>query len=58
MGQQIEIRFAWWQHGPYTPLTDLTVDIADDEWIINVESVPPNPSTGSGTRVWIARLAS
>lgn len=32
------------------------VEIADDEFIVNVETIMPNPSVGVGVRVWIGKL--
>lgn len=32
-----------------------TVYLLPDERIVSVETVPPNPAIGAGTRVWIAR---
>jgi hypothetical protein len=37
---------------------NIVVELHDDEWIVNVETIPPNPTTGVGVRTWIARLAS
>lgn len=56
MTQRVELRYEFQRSPIHQPAVD-HVDIADDEWIVNVETVPPNPATGCGSRVWIARLA-
>lgn len=53
--QKIIIRSFFFPTDPHRPkLND--VDLEDDEWIINIETVPPNPVIGWGVRVWIGRL--
>ena len=36
---------------------NVVVELRDNEWIVNVETIPPNPTTGVGVRVWIGSLA-
>lgn len=57
MKQRIEVRNEFARCDPFRP-GEVNIEISDDEWIVNVESVPPNSAIGSGTRVWVARLAT
>lgn len=49
----VSIRSVFIQHSPLRPPKVTTVTLCPGERVVSVESVQPNPSIGSGTRIWI-----